>query len=155
MAALVYANEDGYEFYNLTHPVFPNSAGNSRTDVMLVQYLIKEFLGSELAPAALRTAFTDILLAATSRGQRFDDGIYGLHTRDAVKLFEQHFRSPGQDGIVRPVPDMEIFASAPSVYKLKNLNFAFSSKMLFRRMVMQEYAKRSMNPPLYKELYSG
>ena len=81
-------NDAEFDFYNIEHPVFPIAANSIRTDVMLVQYLVNEFFFSPVPPLSVQVQFIQILQAATSRGQRFDDGIYGAHTRAAVKLCE-------------------------------------------------------------------
>lgn len=144
-------------YFNLSQPVYP--ASNIRTDVMLIQYFIYEYFTSSLAVGRDTTSeFQTIWFRLTSRGKRFDDGIYGPGTRRSATLWEQENMAPYKDGIFRPVPPMSIslLGSFDGFRKVNMMNIIWSSKYFGKSLSDQESIMRvTMNPLLVDELMAG
>lgn len=143
-------------YFNLSQPVYP--ANNIRTDVMLIQHFIYEYFTSSLAVGRDATSeFHTIWFRPTSRGKRFDDGIYGPGTRRSATLWEQENRAPYKDGIFRPVPPTSISLLGNfDGFKVNLMNIVWSSKYFGKSLSDQESIMRvTMNPLLVDELMAG
>jgi len=136
-------------FWNITSPIYPNGNG-IRTDVMLVQIMLKMFFLSNLASSSEMTGAIAIFKSSKTR---FDDGIYGKNTRTLLKIYEMHIKSPHQDGIVRPVP-MNIVYEGPYT-KLKYLNQHWDIGLSSGSMgtTKEEQARYLFQPLLFREMY--
>ncbi len=143
----------GKEYWDLTLPVFPNVTNSRRTDVMLVQFMVATFLFSKRNIGPGLAQWLSIHRAATSKGGRFDDGIYGLRTRDATLLFEKIAKPPNHDGIFRPA-DLRatIFTGVEAGIKFNILNTVLDEENLLSTRRAMAIA-RGMNPLLFLDLF--
>jgi len=143
----------GKEFWDLTLPVFPKLTNDRRTDVMLVQFAVANFLFSGRSGGADRLEWSKIFSEATKKGGHFDDGIYGAHTRAATRLFEKIAKPPNHDGIFRPVGTRAtIFTGAEAGIKFNILNTVLDEQNFVgnrRQMALDN----GMNPLLFLELF--
>lgn len=149
------------DFWQLSLPIYPNGPNNSKTDVMLVQGMLKIACTSNALPQTAQAEAVAILTAG-SKTRRFDDGVYGPRTRALLGLFEEHTGAPYKDGIVRPAPAAMVaaaMAGARQYTKLIALNTIWDdvldatgggSPMGVNKM---SQGRRILNPVCWKELY--
>ncbi len=146
----------GKEFYDLTLPVFPVRRGAIEPDIMLIQYLVRQFLFSERSIGKDRLQGLAIMNRVTKSGNRWDDGVYGSNTREATRLFEKMAQSPVKDGVFRPVSNgsgaVAITTLNPRV-KLNVLNTVLDENSVSRSTNRLDLAFESMNPLLRKILH--
>lgn len=140
------------EFYQTYHDVFPKTGSPDPTDVMLIQFLVRQFF---LTPyVSLRKEFWCLHDRAIKGGKRWDDGIYGPNTREGIRLFEVASSSPYKDGIVRPFPiDEKVFISDyGSLTKLGKLNWVFDRAFGSNVHDKQHVIRTVANPALTLKL---
>jgi peptidoglycan hydrolase-like protein with peptidoglycan-binding domain len=140
------------EWYQTSHDVFPKIGSPDPTDVMLIQFLLRQFF---LAPyVGQRKEFWCLHDKAIKGGKRWDDGIYGPNTREGIRLFEVASSSPYKDGIVRPFPlDADVFVSEyGTLTKLGKLNWVFDNAFRSNVHDKQHVIRTVANPALALKL---
>lgn len=140
------------EYYQLEHDVFPKIGSPEPTDVMLVQFLIQMYFATPYV--ALQIEFLKLFSSATSRGARWDDGIYGPNTREGVRLFELSCNAPYKDGIVRSTADAGVhpFNNYLTLSKLGKLNWVFDRALSSDIEDKQHIIKQVASPRLSAKL---
>jgi len=147
--------QDLPDYWQLNFPVSPQGSA-SKTDVMLVQALLVVYSLSDVPRSNDKLEAMQIL--RSQRG-RFDDGIYGPRTRALLKIFENQFRSPVKDGIVRPSSWDDLQSNwhedSPAVGKLHSLNEIWDLAMTGGALgsTKEEQARQVLNPILFSKLY--
>lgn len=137
------------EIWNLSHPIYPKG-NNIRTDVMLIQIMLKVFFMSDLA--SYEESGKALAIFSSSR-TRFDDGIYGANTRAVLDIYEVHSGAPYRDGIVRPIPPRLLYTKQYT--KLNKLNVLWDAAMADGPIPhnKKEQARIMFHPLLYREMY--
>jgi len=139
------------DYWNISHPIYPKG-NNIRTDVMLLQIMLKVYFMSRSAGyEAAGKAFAILNSSKT----RFDDGIYGANTRAVLDIYEVRTKAPYRDGIVRPVPPR--FQYTSQYTKLNRLNNVWNSTMATSSVGTdkKEQARILFHPLLFREMYGA
>jgi peptidoglycan hydrolase-like protein with peptidoglycan-binding domain len=144
-------------YYRLEDTVYPSPEVHTkvqdRTDVMLVQFLLAKYYAWPLAK--YRSEFMRLHTLAIQRGKRWDDGIYGDRTQQAVRLFEDEAYEKMKDGIFYP-GDVDFVQEDVdynnSLLKIDKLNWVFDRMMNSDMEAKNRIVRLTANPVLAERI---